>query len=80
MFTQLNPLIPVLVVDRGEGFAFGVIDYSQEHHLMWVIAMDEGGDIWCVTNDQVRVQKNWSIGRTAGKVTPKSVDSEKPIM
>ena len=36
MFTQLNPPIPLTVTDRGDGFAIGVIDYGQEHNLIWV--------------------------------------------
>lgn len=76
MFTQLNPLIPVYVEGRGQGYAIGVLDYSQEHHLIWVIAMDEGGEIWSIENPQVRIQKNWTMGRTVGK--PKNVDNGSP--
>ncbi|WP_281399892.1 hypothetical protein [Sphingomonas sabuli] len=25
--------------------------------------MDDGGEIWCVPNPQVRLQTNWSMGR-----------------
>lgn len=25
--------------------------------------MDDGGEIWCVPNAQVRLQTNWSMGR-----------------
>lgn len=62
-FTQLDPPIPLHVVDRGSGFAIAVIDYGQEFDLLWVVGMDDGGEIWCVPNPQVRLQANWSMGR-----------------
>ena len=70
-FTQLDPPIPVHIVDRGAGMAFAVIDYGPEFDLLWVTGMDEGGEIWCVPNPQVRLQANWSLGRkkaASGKV------------
>lgn len=62
-FTQLSPPLPFHVVDRGSGYAIAVIDYGQEHDLLWVVAMDDGGEIWCVPNPQVRLQANWTMGR-----------------
>ena len=63
MFTQLNPPLPVHVLDRGPGWAVAVIDYGQEHDLVWVTAMDDGGEIWCVPNTKVRLRANWTLGR-----------------
>lgn len=63
MFTQLSPPIPMTVEGRGSGYALAVIDYGQEHHLLWVVALDLSGEIWCVPNPQVRVPKNYSLGR-----------------
>ncbi|MBO9574742.1 MAG: hypothetical protein J7494_03305 [Sphingobium sp.] len=62
MFTQLNPPIPLHVLDKGSGFAIGLIDYGQEHNLIWVTALDNG-EIWCAPNPKVRMQKNWTMGR-----------------
>ena len=64
-FTQLDPPIPVTVTDRGDGLAFAVIDYGPEHNLLWVTALDANGEIWCAPNSKVRMQKNWSMGRSA---------------
>lgn len=61
-FTQLNPQIP-LITERGNGQAIAVIDYSEEHHLMWVIILDDNGEIWTVPNDKVRGFPNYTIGR-----------------
>jgi deoxyxylulose-5-phosphate synthase len=62
MLTQLEPTIPVETA-KGRGYAFAVIDYGQEHHLLWVVAMDETGEIWSIPNPEVKVQRNWSMGR-----------------
>lgn len=66
MFTQLNPPIPLHVLDKGDGLAIGLIDYGPEHNLLWITAIDATGEIWCAPNPQVRMQKNWSMGRSAG--------------
>lgn len=63
MFTQLNPTIPVHVLGKGDGYAFGMIDYGQEHNLIWVTAIDATGEIWCAPNPRVRLGKNWTMGR-----------------
>lgn len=61
-FTQLNPQIP-LKTDKGNGQAIGVIDYSEEHDLIWVVILDENGEIWCVPNAKVRGFPNYTMGR-----------------
>ena len=65
MFTQLNPPIPVDVIDRGSGYAIAVIDYGQEHNLIWVTAISDTGEIWCAPNPKVRMARNWTMGRDA---------------
>ncbi|UUR08198.1 hypothetical protein M1K48_00685 [Sphingomonas glaciei] len=75
-FRQLSPPLPIHVADRAKGQAMAVIDYGPEFDLLWVVAMDEGGEIWCVPNPQVRMQANWSLGRSRaptpglGKLAP----------
>ncbi len=64
MFTQLNPTIPLHVLGKGAGQALAVIDYGPEHNLLWITAIDETGEIWCAPNPQVRMQQNWSMGRS----------------
>lgn len=62
-FRQLDPTIPVHVIDKGDGYAFAVIDYGQEHNLIWVTGIDATGEIWCAPNPQVRLRGNWTMGR-----------------
>jgi hypothetical protein len=62
-FTQLDPPLPLTVLDKGDGFAIAVIDYGQEHNLIWVTAIDDTGEIWCAPNPRVRLQSNWTMGR-----------------
>lgn len=62
-FQQLDLPLPVHVLDRGAGYAFAVIDYGQDHHLIWFTARNETGEIWCARNPRVRLQANWTMGR-----------------
>ena len=75
MFTQLNPSIPLHVLDKGDGQAIAVIDYGAEHHLVWVTAIDATGEIWCAPNPRVRMQSNWTLGRPR---SPASMKREEP--
>ena len=62
-FTQLEPPLPRPVMDKGDGYAVAVIDYGQEFDLLWVVALNDSGEIWCAPNPKVRMQANWSMGR-----------------
>lgn len=63
MMLQLNPMIPIKrVSDNMEGYAFMVIDYSQEHDLLFTCAMDNG-EIWTLNNKEIRFCKNISLDR-----------------
>jgi len=69
-FQQLDPPIPLHVLDKGDGYAIGVIDYGQEHNLIWVTAINETGEIWCAPNPSVRLQSNWTMGRARSSALP----------
>lgn len=61
---QLNPMLPIIrVSDSMKGFAFLVIDYSQEHDILYSCIMDNG-EIWTLSNREIRAQENVSLGRT----------------
>ena len=72
MFTQLNPPMPVHVLGKGDGLAVGMIDYGPEHNLIWVTAIDGTGELWCAPNPQVRMQKNWTMGRPENSAVARS--------
>ena len=59
---------------KGSGWAHFVIDYGPEAALLWVVFMDADGACWTVPNPEVRMTKNWTMGRrphsTAEKVAP----------
>ena len=59
---QLNPPIP-LETPKGRGWAFFLIDRSQEHDLEWVVFLDEGGFCWTFNNSEIRIQKNITMKR-----------------
>jgi hypothetical protein len=69
-FQQLNPPIPLKVIGKGDGYAIAVIDYGQEHNLIWVTAMNETGEIWCAPNPLVRLAGNWTMGRERPALPP----------
>jgi hypothetical protein len=60
--TQLNPPLP-LETPKGRGWAHAVIDYSQEHDLLWMVFLNEGGECWCFPNSDIRMVNNFSLGR-----------------
>lgn len=63
MLTQLNPPLP-LITPKGKAWAHIVIDYGQEHDLLWVCFQDETGECWTWSNREVRIQDNITMGRT----------------
>ncbi|GLS99878.1 hypothetical protein GCM10007897_12610 [Sphingobium jiangsuense] len=69
-FTQLDPPIPLEVLDKGKGLAIGLIDYGPEHNLIWVTAIDATGEIWCAPNPNVRMRQNWTMGRPKPYAVP----------
>lgn len=63
MLLQLNPPIPINVLDKGYGECHFIIDYGPEHDVLWGVALDSNGEVWWVPNKDVRFIKNYSVGR-----------------
>jgi hypothetical protein len=59
---RLDPPIPV-ITPKGKAWAHVLIDYSQEHHLVWVCFQDDTGECWSWENKAVRMQPNPTLGR-----------------
>lgn len=57
---QLNPTI-WLKTPKGVGLCHMVIDYGEEHDLLWVVAIDDTGELWTFPNTQVRALANISL-------------------
>lgn len=62
MIIQLNPPLP-LETSKGRGWAHLLIDYSQEHDLLWVVFLNENGECWTLPNSDVRMVNNFTLGR-----------------
>jgi hypothetical protein len=64
---QLDPLIPVLVrVGKDEwakGMAHVLIDPGFEHHIYWIVFLDDSRECWTVENRNIRAQDNITAGR-----------------
>jgi len=60
---QLNPSLPVHVKDKGIGEALFIQEFSKEDNLIWIVAMDNTGEVWQVPNPDIRLLNNYTIGR-----------------
>lgn len=67
ILTQLDPSVPVHVIDKGSGEALFLLDYGKEDDVLWGVALDNNGEVWWVPNHQIRLLKNYSIGRNLEK-------------
>lgn len=61
---QLNPSIPVHVMNKGTGEALFLQEISKEDHLIWIVALDDSGEVWQVPNPEIRLLNNYTIGRS----------------
>jgi hypothetical protein len=64
MIIQLNPTLPV-ITPKGKALAHFMIDYGEEHHLMWV-CVQETGEIWTWANPKIRAENNQTFDRVNG--------------
>jgi len=56
-------MLPIVrVSDNMKGYVFLIIDYSQEHDLMFTCAMDDS-EIWTLKNSDIRMDVNITLGR-----------------
>jgi hypothetical protein len=63
---QLNPTVP-MDTPKGPAKAHFMIDYGQEHHLLWVCFTDATGECWTWPNPQIKLQENVSMGQRVNK-------------
>lgn len=62
MILQLSPTLPV-ETPKGLGWAHFLIENGDEHHLQWVVAIDDSCEFWTFENPDVRIQHNITMGR-----------------
>lgn len=72
MLTQLNPPLP-LDTPKGPAYAHLVIDYSQEHYLLFVCFLMDTGECWVFPNRDVKLQANLTMGVRQPKPAPAPV-------
>lgn len=63
MMLQLNPPLP-LETPKGKSMAHILIDMGIESDLMWV-TFNNIGECWTWRNQDIRLQKNITMGRTS---------------
>jgi hypothetical protein len=65
---RLNPPLP-LITPKGKGWAYFLIDRSQEHHLEWVVFLDSNSECWTFQNTEIKIQSNYTSQRPTPKRT-----------
>lgn len=76
MMMQLNPPLPV-DTPKGSAYAHLVIDYSQEHYVLFVCFVCETGECWVLPNRDVKLQQNVTMGiRMPKAVTPCTCEND----
>lgn len=70
MILQLNPTIPVLAKDHGDGEAILIIDYGPDVNTVWVVRF-EGGEVKHFYSDDIRVYGNPMAGKGWDVTKPK---------
>lgn len=60
---QLNPPLPV-VTPAGDGYAYFLKDDGIDYHTVWLVALDDGGQLWWFENPKVRLTANVTYGRS----------------
>ena len=62
---RLDPPLPVLT-PKGKAWAHVLIDYSQEHHLIFVCFQDDTGECWSWESRDLRIQTSAVYRRRGG--------------
>lgn len=73
MTFRLNPPIPVSITSSSlpqgvrstarRGWAYAWRDVGEDGHRLWVVVMDDTGEVVDVPQPEIRVDMNWSLGR-----------------
>lgn len=52
-----------LAAKSGRGWAYAWKDVGVDGHRLWVIVLDDTGEVVDVPQPEIRVDMNWSLGR-----------------
>ena len=79
MTTQLNPPIPVSITSTAlpegvratsrKGWCYAWRDTGIDGHRLWIVVLDETGEVVDVPQPEIVVDSNWSYGRRPAKVS-----------
>jgi hypothetical protein len=58
---ELRSPLP-LDTPKGKGFCHFLIDYGQEHNLLFVCFISETGECWTFQAKDIRLEKNITMG------------------
>jgi hypothetical protein len=84
MTLQLNPPIPVSITSDSlppgvqatsrRGWCYAWKDTGIDGHRLWVVVLDETGEVVDTPQPEVRVDPNWSHGRRPRKADVRDLD------
>jgi hypothetical protein len=60
---QLNPPLFFDSISKGKVLAHFLIDYGIEADLMWICFSQETSECWTLSNKDIKIEKNITIGR-----------------
>lgn len=75
MTLRLDPPIPVAITAENRpaglksafarGWCYGWHNVGVDGHRLWIVVMDDTGEVVDVPQPEIRVDMNWSLGRRA---------------
>jgi hypothetical protein len=74
MILQIDPPFPVFSVPhQEEGYAHFLLEYGIESYFYFVVALEKTGELWILSNREVRATKNFNAERPSINTQPYSV-------
>lgn len=64
MILQLNPPLPLFSIPhQEEGYAHFLLEYGIENYFYFIVALEKTGELWILSNRDVRATKNFTAER-----------------
>jgi len=66
---QLNPPIPFDTVEGEHCLALLLLDYGVDYECMFLCAMEQSRELWCLKQSKLRAVENATVGRVSEENT-----------
>lgn len=61
----VSPMPDFVQAKRSTGNAIGVL-FNRDQHDIWMVVLDDTGEVINVPNSKIRLEENWTYGRMFG--------------